>query len=242
MKPPRLPPASPRTAGIRTEPLSFVNLAEDSPWAGPILAGKPSLVSWRTMLSLFLRDVPIEPVAERLWPTLQVMAEQVSERLREAVAGRIDGTTETTYFDWLSAWCTQFQHWHDPVRTLAAEYCTGGDAAIVAQHFQQFNGLAFADYMIEAICAHDERRLWHARIMEQPQPAPSLPLTIPRPTGATAMDWTCQQLYSDFQQRTPSATRPARPSYNLRPLVKDIYAGEDDRIPLTQIVLWENML
>ncbi|EGD57553.1 hypothetical protein Y88_3865 [Novosphingobium nitrogenifigens DSM 19370] len=194
------------------------------------------------MLSLLLSEVPIEPVAERLWPTLQVMAEQVLERLVEAVADGTVDIRETTYFDWLSAWCRQFQHWHDPIRMLMAEYCKGDDAATVAQHFQRFNGLAFADFVIAAICAHDERCLWQARIMEQTLPAPSLPLTVPRPTGASAMDWACQQLYSDLQERARFATRPARPSYNLRTLVKDIYAGEDDHISPTQIVLWEDKL
>jgi hypothetical protein len=33
------------------------------------------------MLSLLLMDVPVEPIAGRLWPTLEAMALQVLERL-----------------------------------------------------------------------------------------------------------------------------------------------------------------
>lgn len=242
MKPPCLPKSSQWTARSQAEPLSISGLSEHSPWAGPVVAGRPGLVSWRTMLSLLLIDVPVEPIAGRLWPTLEAMALQVLERLGEARADATDKTVGATYFDWLSMWCEQFRHWNDPVRMLVAEHCASGDAAIVAQHFQRFNGLAFVDFVVEAIRAHDERQMWHARMLEQTLPAPSLPLKVPCPSNLTGLDWVCRQLYADFQQQASFSTYPARPTYSLKTLVANIYVDDDGREAPAQVILWERQL
>lgn len=242
MKPPRWPQSPTWKSRSQPESLSISGLAEHSPWAGPVVVGRPGHVSWRTTLSLLLVKVPIEPVAKRLWPTIEAIALQVLERLSEAHADARDKTVGATYFDWLSMWCEQFRHWNDPVRMLVAEHCTSGDAAIVAQHFQRFNGLAFVDFVVEAIRAHDERQMWHARMLEQALPEPSLPLKVPCPSNSAALDWVCGQLYADFQQQAPFSTCPARPTYNLTTLVADIYIDDDGRAPPAHVILWEDQL
>jgi hypothetical protein len=61
-------------------------LVAHSDWLIPAKPGRPCLFSWRTVLALALREVPIRPLVAQLWPVFERMADQVSERLIFAVA------------------------------------------------------------------------------------------------------------------------------------------------------------
>jgi hypothetical protein len=52
----------------------------------------------------------------------------------------------------------------------------------------------------------------------------------------------CRQLYADFQQWAPFSTFPARPTYNLKTSVADIYIDDDGRAPPAHVILWERQL
>lgn len=232
MKPPRLP--APPLCGARRElePLSIVDIADKSPWSGGLVAGRLTLVSWRTTLALLLREVSIAPVALALWPTLQTMAQQVVERVKADAADSQGRAYSMSYFDWLTLWSEQFDHWHDPVRALVAAHCTSGDAAKVVQQFPHFAGLPFADFVVAAVEAFDEKEAWHASIMGEPQPELSLPLDVHRSRRSTAMERVCHQLFDEFQGQSGVATTNPPFEFSLKNLVADIYGEPRDDAPL----------
>lgn len=229
MKPPRLPSGRALGWAPPAHSVSVFDLVEQSPWAGSIVAGRPFLVSWRTALAAMLREVDIAPVASAIWPTFQGMADQIVARVRLEMRETPSQNFRVSYFDWLDLWCEQFAHWHDPVRSLVAGHCTSGDAAKVAGQFPLFAGLAFADFVVTAVEAYDEREAWRAVVMGEPQPALSLPVDVRRDLRNTAMERVCNQLYDAFrdQARVPTSNAPIE--YSLVHLVADIYTGCDDR-------------
>jgi hypothetical protein len=111
---------------------SLFEVIEHSDWLIPSRPGRPDLFSWRTALALALRNVPLAPLVVELWPVLEQMADQVTERLNAAVA---DGSLlQVGFADWLALWREQFSHWHDPVRALVCQYCPNSDVARLTGH------------------------------------------------------------------------------------------------------------
>jgi hypothetical protein len=118
---------------IEPPKLSLFELVERNDWHVRMRSDRPCLFSWRTVLALALRDVPIRPIVAQVWPALEQMADQVDECLTAAVA---DGTLSVPSFaDWLALWREQLCHWHDPVRTLVCQYCPEDAASCLSGQF-----------------------------------------------------------------------------------------------------------
>jgi hypothetical protein len=163
------------------------------------------------------------------------MAEQVVERVEADLLPAQSRPSRMSYFDWLALWLEQFDHWHDPVRSLVASHCAHGDAAEVAAQFPLFSGLAFADFVLAGVEAFDERQTWQAAVMGEPQPTRSLPVDVRRVRRATAMERICHSLFEEFQEQAGVATADAPLEFSLASLVGDIYANVNDQSP--QIVV-----
>lgn len=228
MKSPRSPKSRSVSSLAHPIPPSILDLVAASAWAGPIVIGKPTLISWRTTLSLVMADVPIVPVASQLWATLQAMADQIVNASNDEVAVYQAADYHVSYFRWLDWWQSQFSHWDDPIRALVAQHCSTGDAVDTAKHFPMFNGLAFCDFVLAAVEAYDERSTRHARMSGQPMPEPSLPLSVFSSQHKPLMERVCLQLYFDFQQKVAFPTGPAPLGYDLTPLLAEIYAYDNE--------------
>jgi hypothetical protein len=70
---------------------------------------------------------------------------------------------------------------------------------VAAEHFAGFNGLAFADFTIDAVRHFDERAAWYALVMGEVAPLPSLPVDWSCGCPRTAAEAVIDQLYADFQ-------------------------------------------
>lgn len=239
MKSPRLPKSRSVSGLARPTPRSILDLVAASAWAGPIIIGKPTLISWQTTLSLLLANVPIEPVASQLWATLQAMADQIVSAANDEAAVYQAADYHVSYFRWLDWWQSQFSHWDDPIRALVAQHCSTGDAVDTATHFPMFNGLAFCDFVLGAVEAYDERSTLHARKSGQPMPEPSLPLSVFSSQHKPLIERVCLQLYFDFQQKVAFPTGPAPLDYDLTAVWAEIYAYRNEDSDEAKPIIWE---
>lgn len=187
---------------------SLFELIERNDWLVPTRPPRPCLFSWRTALALALRNVPVRPLAAEVWPILEQMADQVTERLSAAVA---DGSLRQVGFaDWLKIWRMQFSHWHDPVRALVGQHCPRDAADRLAGHFAQLDGFSFADFVLSAVTKFEQRQHLAGLLNGQISPPRVMPYAIYG--DAPAMSWACTFFYARFQHHAPFCTRPAPPS------------------------------
>lgn len=188
---------------------SLFEIIEHSDWLKP---GRPCLFSWRTVLALAFREVPIQPLVAQLWPLFERMADQVRERLTFAVA---EGAVPTPGFaDWLKLWREQFTHWHGSVRTLVRRHCARDEAERLAGHFVQVDGFSFADFVLAAAIAFEQRQPLGLLLAGEIPPRSRMHYAM---YGALYMDEPamssgCTYLYARFQHRGPFYSRPAPPS------------------------------
>jgi hypothetical protein len=188
---------------------SLFELIEHSDWLIPAKPGRPGLFRWRTMLALAFREVPIRPLEAQLWPVFLRMADQVSERLTFAVA---EGAVSTPGFaDWLELWREQFNHWHDPVRTLVCQYVPRDEVARLTGQLALLDGFSFADFVLHAVIEFEQRE--HLGLLLAGKiPSPRLmPYAIYGVlySDAPAMGSACTYLYARFQYYAAFRTLPA---------------------------------
>jgi hypothetical protein len=86
--------------------------------------------------------------------------------------------------------------------------------------------LAFADFVLAAVEAFDERQAWQAAMLNKPRPAPSLPADVRRERRATAMERVCHKHFEEFRDQAGVATTDAPLEFSLASLVADIYADQ----------------
>lgn len=210
---------------------SLFEVIEHSDWLFPSRPGRPDLFSWRTALALALRNVPLAPLVVELWPVLEQMADQVTERLNAAVA---DGSLlQVGFADWLALWREQFSHWHDPVRALVCQYCPNSDVARLTGHFAQFNGFSFADFVLAAVIAFEQREQLAVLLNGQNPPRRVMPYAIYKAlySDAPTMSWACTCLYARFQHHAPFYARSAPPSPITWADVAAIYPEQQPATP-----------
>lgn len=189
--------------------LSLFELIERNDWHVPMRSGRPGLFSWRTVLALALRAVPIRPIVAQLWPVFEQMADQVDERLTAAVA---DGTLFVPSFaDWLALWREQLCHWHDPVRTMVCQHCPDSEAECLTGHFAQCDGFSFADFVLHAVIEFEQRQHMATLLNGQIPPPRVMPYPIYRTlySDAPAMSRAVSYLHARFQLHAPFRTLPA---------------------------------
>ena len=208
--------------------LSITDLAKQCPWRGYAAGEKPKHVSWRTTLSLQLRDVPLEPIAAELWPTLQRMAAAVSEQALTPSGALRGGTRHWSFGEWFNLWREQFAQSHDPVRALVASHCPEGDPSNTVAHFAALDGLAFADFVLEAVDRHDGIQELRALYFDGPRSVRSLssPLHCRDDPYQPLMEGMCYHLYGDFRCEVLLKPRSARPKTSIRAYIADIYPSE----------------
>jgi hypothetical protein len=161
------------------------------------------------VLALALKEVPIRPLVVQLWPVLERMADQVSERLTVALA---EGALSAPGFaDWLALWRQQFIHWHDPVRTLVCQYVPSGEAVRLTGQFTLLDGFSFADFVLAAVMNFEQRQHLGLLIEGKIAPPRRLPNMMYRAlySDTPALSWACTYLYARFQHHAPFRTLPA---------------------------------
>ena len=198
--------------------LSITDLANRSPWRGYTAGEKPNHVSWRSTLSLQLRDVPLEPIAAELWPTLQRMAVTVTEQALTPSGVLRGGARRWNFGAWFNLWRGQFAEGHDPGRALVASHCPEGDASNTAEHFAALDGLAFADFVLEAVDQYDDILVVRTLFSDAPRPERSLPspLQYRDDPYQPLMEGLCYHLYGDFRCEVLLKPRSARPKTTIR--------------------------
>lgn len=220
--------------------LSLSQLTERNDWLAPMRPGRPCLFSWRTVLALALRDIPIRPIVAQLWPVFAKMADQVDERLTLAL---VEGALLAPGFgEWLALWREQFGHWHDPVRALVCQYVPSGEAARLSGQFTLLDGFSFADFTLAAVMAFEQRQHMVALLNGQIPPPRRVPGMMYGAlySDAPAMSRACTYLYARFQHHAPFRTLPAPARPIDRADVAHIYA--DPRSHYRQSLGWLEQL
>ena len=205
--------------------LPLTDLANRSPWRSYAAWEKPNHLSWRSTLSLQLRNVPLEPTAAGLWSTLQRIAAAVTEQALTPSGDLRGRIRHWSFGEWFNLWREQFAEGHDPVRAMVASHCPEGDASTTAEHFAAHDGLAFADFVLEAVNWHDGIQQLRALFIDGPRHERSLPSPIQHPDDPAQplMERVCYHLYSDFRCKVLLKPRSARPKTSIRAYVANIY-------------------
>jgi hypothetical protein len=146
------------------------------------------------------------------------MAAAVTEQAL-APSGALRGETRHWSFgEWFNLWREQFAQSHDPVRALVASHCPVGDVINTAEYFAALNGLAFADFVLEAVDRHDGIQELRTLFSDGPKPERSLPSPLHSrdDLGQPLMEGLCYHLYGDFRCEVLLKPRSARPKTTIR--------------------------